>query len=253
MLIQGQRCFFSFILADIIVVDPILHRHSFTESPPNEFRFQEHDPSNMSTPGDDDNDLLGQSHVNVIPDAEQSVPTNKPASSEHRNSSPVLTTTAPTNESRTLFDGGITFLRSQIHLSLFLAFVEKVHQVILRLFEIKRSDKVKIDRWKRLLIVALISRRSFWTTNIMSSWTLCWRMISVQLFNRYLSMASNCKGKILRHSNERIYGRLSKYPSVMVGDLADLIDVKWISSRSSPNSLSRGEATRSVCFISLDL
>lgn len=134
-----------------------------------------------------------------------------------------------------------------------LDFVERVHQVILRLFEIKRSEKVKIDRWKRLLIVMMFSRRSFWTTNIMSSWTLYWRMIYVQLFSRYLNMVSNCKGKILRHWNERTYGRLSKYPSIMVGDLADLTDVRRFSSRTSSSSLPWSEATRSVCFVALDL
>ena len=107
------------------------------------------------TTADDDHDLLGQSHVNIIPDAEPSVVNNKPASPDHR----VL---APANASKTPIDSK-TDLPSPaiIFLSPSLAFVERVHQVILRLFELKRSEKVKIDCAQRLFTVSMIDRHSF--------------------------------------------------------------------------------------------
>lgn len=62
-----------FFAADIIVVDRIHHLHSFTESPPNEFNFQETDSLAPDPEDEDDQTIMERTHVNIIPD------TNEPA------------------------------------------------------------------------------------------------------------------------------------------------------------------------------
>ncbi|CAF1202729.1 unnamed protein product [Adineta steineri] len=56
---------------DIIVVDPVLHLHSFTDSPPNEFCLQRDEDDN-----DDDSEdiLMEKSHINIIPNLDEPVP-----------------------------------------------------------------------------------------------------------------------------------------------------------------------------------
>ena len=49
-------------LADIIVIDPVLHRPLFNDSPPNEFRLQQ------------DDILMENSYTKSIPDLDEPVP-----------------------------------------------------------------------------------------------------------------------------------------------------------------------------------
>lgn len=59
-------------LADIIVVDRVHHLHSFTESPPNEFRLQENDSllaeAKDGNSDDDDQAIMEKTHVNIVPE-----------------------------------------------------------------------------------------------------------------------------------------------------------------------------------------
>jgi hypothetical protein len=59
---------FSLNAADIIVVDRVHHLHSFTESPPNEFRFQETD---SIADDDDDQTIMEKAHVNIVPNSDE--------------------------------------------------------------------------------------------------------------------------------------------------------------------------------------
>ncbi|CAF0807824.1 unnamed protein product [Adineta ricciae] len=80
---------------DIIVVDRIHHLHSFTESPPNEFNFQETDSLAPDPEDEDDQTIMERTHVNIIPD------TNEPAPSTP------ATTTTTVDEAKSI-DGTMT-------------------------------------------------------------------------------------------------------------------------------------------------
>jgi hypothetical protein len=62
--------------ADIIVVDRVHHMHSFTDSPPNEFRLQETDSMPTEQDDDDDEKIMEKTHVNIIPNLDEPVPTD---------------------------------------------------------------------------------------------------------------------------------------------------------------------------------
>ena len=64
--------FFPPFLADIIAVDPVLHLHSFTDSPPNEFCLQRDDDQT-----DDDELLMNNSTINIITDLDETMPISK--------------------------------------------------------------------------------------------------------------------------------------------------------------------------------
>ncbi|CAF0783895.1 unnamed protein product [Adineta ricciae] len=57
---------------DIIAVDPVLHLHSFTDSPPNEFCLQRDDDQT-----DDDELLMKNSTINIITDLDETMPISK--------------------------------------------------------------------------------------------------------------------------------------------------------------------------------
>lgn len=71
--------YLSFFSADIIVVDRVHHLHSFSESPPNEFRLQETDSlapdEQQEEEDDDDQAIMEKMHVNVIPNSDEPIPT----------------------------------------------------------------------------------------------------------------------------------------------------------------------------------
>lgn len=64
---------FSF-QADVIVVDRVHHMHSFSESPPNEFRLRETDSLVPEEEDDDDQDILAKAHVNIVEEPIQPPP-----------------------------------------------------------------------------------------------------------------------------------------------------------------------------------
>lgn len=71
-----ENLFFS--LADVIVVNRARHLHSFTESPPNEFRFQDTDSLAPAEDDEDDQSILDKAHVNIIEEPTQTLPTDDP-------------------------------------------------------------------------------------------------------------------------------------------------------------------------------
>jgi hypothetical protein len=58
---------------DVIVVDRIHHLHSFTESPPNEFRLQETDSLAPEQEEEDDQTIMEKTHVNIIPNLDETM------------------------------------------------------------------------------------------------------------------------------------------------------------------------------------
>ena len=113
ILIRYDKSFlFSFLLADIIVVDPVLHLHSFTDSPPNEFCLQ---------PDEDEEDILMEkSHINIIPNLDGPVS--------------LVTVNSPIKDNQTL---------NSMNTSILDSLLERISDIIKRLFDIKRSNKVK--------------------------------------------------------------------------------------------------------------
>ena len=62
------------VSADIIVVDRVHHLHSFTDSPPNEFRLQETDSLAPDVDDEDDQTIMEKMPVNIIPKLDEVVP-----------------------------------------------------------------------------------------------------------------------------------------------------------------------------------
>ena len=83
-------CFFS---ADIIVMDRVHHLHSFTESPPNEFRFQETD--SLAPESDDDQAIQEKTHVNIVPNLDEPVPVSPTATPKPK---AIIENTTPFND-----------------------------------------------------------------------------------------------------------------------------------------------------------
>ncbi|CAF3192320.1 unnamed protein product [Rotaria sp. Silwood2] len=109
---------------DIIHIDPVLHLHSLTDSPPNEFCLQQ----------DEDNQILMEnSHINIISNLDEVETIN------------TIVPSSPLNSSK------INSIEKEIHLSnqSFISqnksilddILERIIDIIKRLFEIKQSDK----------------------------------------------------------------------------------------------------------------
>ncbi|CAF2797259.1 unnamed protein product [Rotaria sp. Silwood2] len=110
---------------DIIHIDPVLHLHSLTDSPPNEFCLQQ----------DEDNQILMEnSHINIISNLDEVETIN------------TIVPSSPLNSSK------INSIEKEIHLSnqSFISqnksilddILERIIDIIKRLFEIKQSDKL---------------------------------------------------------------------------------------------------------------
>jgi hypothetical protein len=54
------------------VVDRVHHLHSFTDSPPNEFCFKDTDSLAFEQEDEDDQTIMEKTHVNIIPDHDES-------------------------------------------------------------------------------------------------------------------------------------------------------------------------------------
>ena len=64
-------------LADVIVVDRIHHLHSFTDSPPNEFCLRDSFAPGERGDDDDDQSIMEKTHVNMIEEPIQTLPTKE--------------------------------------------------------------------------------------------------------------------------------------------------------------------------------
>ena len=148
-----------FLLADVIVVHRVQHLHSFTESPPNEFRFHDTDSLAPEQEDEDDQSIMEKTHVNIIEEPIQTLPIEEEptpipekmmTSNDKENKVPeqsinmtVSTLTLnPTNDPS--LDGNLSIKISLlIYLFHYLGVLEKINRIIKRIFEIKKSDKVK--------------------------------------------------------------------------------------------------------------
>ena len=74
LVIESRQTRRLFVVADIIVVDRVHHLHSFTESPPNEFRLQETDSLAPDVDDEDDQTIMEKMPVNIIPKLDEVVP-----------------------------------------------------------------------------------------------------------------------------------------------------------------------------------
>lgn len=129
--------------------------HSFSESPPNEFRLRETD-SLVPDEEDDDQSILEKAHVNMIEEASEPRPVkeksdpivkkmNSSTDKENKMPDPSINMTVstitlnPTNDPT--LDGRLinTFVRISI---LFLDVLERINMIVKSIFEIKRSQKV---------------------------------------------------------------------------------------------------------------
>ncbi|CAF3397719.1 unnamed protein product [Rotaria sp. Silwood1] len=130
---------------DIIVVDRIHHLHSFTESPPNEFRLRETDSLAPEQEDEDDQAIMEKTHVNIIPTVVESsltpviIDTNESnRTMEKMTSSNDKENTIPEQalsmnvSTTTLIETNDPFLDGLL---------ERVSSIVKRIFEIKRSGK----------------------------------------------------------------------------------------------------------------
>ncbi|CAF1224565.1 unnamed protein product [Adineta steineri] len=111
---------------DIIVVDPVLHLHSFTDSPPNEFCLQRDEDDN-----DDDSEdiLMEKSHINIIPNLDEPVPIIE------------ITPSSPLNQTEFVAIEKENKPSIAMNTSTLDNIVETITDIVKRLFEIKQSDK----------------------------------------------------------------------------------------------------------------
>lgn len=74
-------------------MDRVHHLHSFTESPPNEFRFQETD--SLAPESDDDQAIQEKTHVNIVPNLDEPVPVSPTATPKPK---VIIENTTPFND-----------------------------------------------------------------------------------------------------------------------------------------------------------
>ena len=143
----------------MIVVDRVHHMHSFTDSPPNEFRLRETD-SLVPEAEDDDQSILERAHVNLIEEPIRPLPAkdksavvvekmtssidkeNKVPEPSSINMTMSTITLNPTNDPT--LDGrqsSIVF-HTLLDLRFRLDILEKINMIVKNIFEIKRSQKV---------------------------------------------------------------------------------------------------------------
>ncbi|CAF1531885.1 unnamed protein product [Rotaria magnacalcarata] len=138
---------------DIIVVDRIHHLHSFTESPPNEFRFKdtdalapEQDDDDNNNNDEDDQAIMEKTHVNIIPNVDES-PVLPPVISNTNESNPTVAKTISSKDKENKIPEQSTIMNaSTITLiptndPMLDGLLERISIVIKRVFEIKRSEK----------------------------------------------------------------------------------------------------------------
>ncbi|UJR09434.1 hypothetical protein I4U23_013674 [Adineta vaga] len=105
---------------DIIVVDPVLHLHSFTDSPPNEFCLQRDD--NDDVDDNDDESVMKKSTINIIPNLDESVPIKEIPSPSSYDKEKKLSISMNTSTLDNI--------------------VETINNIIKRLLEIKQTNKI---------------------------------------------------------------------------------------------------------------
>lgn len=150
---------------DVIVINRVHHLHSFTESPPNEFRLRETDslaPKDEEEDDDDDQAIMEKTHVNVIPNIGEPMST-LPNTNESSNSIVEKMTTSNDKENKTP-DQSINMTVSTMSLNptndpsldgmnkfyfliilnllFYLGIIEKISNIVKRIFDIKRTEKV---------------------------------------------------------------------------------------------------------------
>ncbi|CAF3693909.1 unnamed protein product [Rotaria sp. Silwood1] len=109
---------------DIIHIDPVLHLHSLTDSPPNEFCLQQ---------DEDDKILMENSHINIISNLDEVESINTNVSSSPLNSSKIHSIEKETISSNQSLISKNTSILDDL--------LERIIDIIKRLFEIKQSDK----------------------------------------------------------------------------------------------------------------
>lgn len=87
-------------LADIIVVDRVHHLHTFTDSPPNEFRLQETDSlaPEQNDEDEDDQTIMEKTHINVIPNTNESPVVTSPVNNKTNQDNPTIEKMTPSND-----------------------------------------------------------------------------------------------------------------------------------------------------------
>ncbi|CAF3879023.1 unnamed protein product [Rotaria sordida] len=129
---------------DIIVVDRIHHLHSFTESPPNEFRLQETDSLAPQQEDEDDQTIMEKTHVNIIPIVEFSTTPDIVDTNESNGTIEKMTSSNDKENKipeQTLIMNASTTTLIQTNDPFLDGLFEKVTDIVKRIFEIKRSGK----------------------------------------------------------------------------------------------------------------
>ncbi|CAF2383810.1 unnamed protein product [Rotaria sp. Silwood2] len=130
---------------DIIVVDRVHHLHSFTESPPNEFRLQETDSLAPEQVDEDDQTIMEKTHVNIIPTVVESSVTPVIIDTNEINSTIEKMTSSNDKENKipeqALIMNESTTTLIQTNDPFLDGLLEIVSGIVKRIFEIKRSGK----------------------------------------------------------------------------------------------------------------
>ncbi|CAF1277669.1 unnamed protein product [Adineta steineri] len=125
---------------DIIVVDRIHHLHSFTESPPNEFCFQETD--SLASEHEDDQAIMERTHVNIIPNLDEPMPITSTVDESKATIEKMTSSNDKENKmpEQSVIMNASTVTLIEINDPALDGILERTNRIVKRIFEIKISD-----------------------------------------------------------------------------------------------------------------